>query len=116
MRRGSSPAVENDTTTALSEYETAVQLRGDDPILRYDYARLLSKIGRYDDAKEQVAKAIDAEPLYAPSHLLRAMLADTDGDETAAKQFYTQYVGVAARNDPTLPKAQERLVQLQGKP
>jgi len=105
---------EQDTATALSEYETAVQLRGDDPILRFDYARLLMEIGRYDDAKVELTKAAEAEPLYAPTHLLRAILAETDGDSAAAKEHYARYVALAPRSDPPLAKAKVRLAELGG--
>ncbi|HMC54336.1 MAG TPA: tetratricopeptide repeat protein [Gemmatimonadaceae bacterium] len=105
---------EKDTTTALSEYETAVQLRGDDPILRFDYARMLIAVGRYDDAKVELTKSEEAEPLYAATHLLRAILAETDGDSVAAREHYGRYVTLAPRADPSLAKVRARLAELGG--
>ena len=105
---------QHDTATAMNEYETAVGLRGDDPILRYDYADFLLSLGKYDEARAQVNKAIEAEPLYAPAHLLLATLADKGGDAATAKSSYEHYVALAPRGDPPLVKANQRLVQLQG--
>src|SRR5688572_27904404 len=48
-----------DTTTALSEFDLAVQLRPEDAGVRYQYGFVLQLAAKLDDAAVQLAKAIE---------------------------------------------------------
>jgi predicted Zn-dependent protease len=101
-----------DTTAALTEMDLAVQLQPDDAALRYSYAVLLVQAGRDADAAHQLMKSIAADSYYAPPHLLLARISDIESYAEEAVKGYQEYIALAARNDPQLPRAKMRLTAL----
>src|SRR5688572_11591160 len=59
---------QRDTTTAISEFDLAVQLHPEDAGLRYQYGHLLGEFGKNEDAEVQLKKALELNPWYAPPH------------------------------------------------
>lgn len=103
---------QGDTGTAVSEMELAVQLQPNDPMLRYGYAIILVKAKRDGDAASQLLKAIAADPYYAAPHLMLARMADVEEYTNDAVSEYQRYISLAAKNDPELPTARDRLTKL----
>lgn len=103
---------QGDTGTAVSEMELAVQLQPNDPMLRYGYAVILVKAKRDGDAAGQLLKAIAADPYYAAPHLMLARMADIEDYTDDAVSEYQRYISLAAKSDPELPTARDRLTKL----
>ena len=103
----------NDTATAIQEYDLAVQLRDDDPGLRYDYGALLFMSAKYDAAAAQFRKAIELDPDYAKPYFPLAYISDGMGKDADALQFYDGYVRRAPSSDGArLEEARARLAEL----
>lgn len=98
-----------DTTTALSEYDLAVQLNGDDPVLRADYGEVLVYLGKYAEAEPQLKRAIEVEPLYARSYVVLARAYEGLGRTADAAEQYTAFIQRAAQNHDAKPIAEARL-------
>ena len=103
----------HDTTTALQEYDLAVQLKGDDPGLRYGYGAALFVAARYDDAAEQFRKAIELDPDFARPYYPLAYITDGMGKDAEAIAYYDGYVLRAPASDgQRLVEARTRLAEL----
>ena len=59
---GAIAAENGDPTAAAAHFESAVALDPEDPFLRVELARALMACGRYDDARAQLDRALDADP------------------------------------------------------
>jgi tetratricopeptide (TPR) repeat protein len=105
-----------DTTAAITEMDLAVQLQPNDAALRYNYAVLLVQAKRDADAVQQLMKSIAADPVYAAPRLLLAQISDVEEYTEEAVKGYQEFVALALRNDPRLPRVNMRLAKLTAKP
>ena len=104
---------QNDTATAIQEFDLAVQLNGDDPGLRYEYGAMLFVTRKYDAAAEQFRKAIELDPDYAKPYFPLAYIQDGNGRDAEALQYYDGYVRRAPTSDGArLEEARTRLAEL----
>lgn len=104
-----------DTTTALSEMDLAVQIRGDDPTLRYVYGYSLAVSGKYKDAEVQLRKAIELDPVFAaPYHVLGQVL-DGQGKGSEALAQYQTFLARASQQDLRRKDAEDRVRELAAK-
>lgn len=103
---------QSDTAGALSEMDLAVQLEPSDPALRYRYAEILVHTRRDAEAAQQLRKAIVLDPYYGAPHLLLATIGDIEDYTNDAIAEYQQFVALATRNDPRLPRVKTRLATL----
>jgi tetratricopeptide (TPR) repeat protein len=103
---------QGDTSVALAEMDLAVQLQPNDPTMHYGYALAFVKARRDAEAAGQCLKAVAADSYYAAPHLLLAKIADVEEDTEDAVNEYQRFVALAAKNDPGLPAAHERLTKL----
>jgi Flp pilus assembly protein TadD len=104
-----------DTTTALSEMDLAVQIRTDDPTLRYIYGYSLAVSGKYKDAEVQLRKAIELDPVFAtPYHVLGQVL-DGQGRGGEALAQYQIFLARASQQDLRRKEAEERVRELAAK-
>ena len=101
-----------DTTAAITEMDLAVQLQPNDAALRYSYAVILVPAKRDADAVQQLMKSIAADPYYAAPRLLLARISDVEEYTEEAVKGYQDYVALATRNDPQLPRVKMRLAKL----
>jgi predicted Zn-dependent protease len=101
-----------DTAGAVTELDLAIQLQPNDPVLRFAYARALVQARRDGDAATQLLKAIELDPYFAAPHLLLARIADAEQYTEDAVTQYQQFATIAARVDPDLPAARDRLAKL----
>ena len=90
--------LQGDTATALQEFDLAVQLKGDDPVLRFSYGSALLRAGRYEPAAAEFRRAIELEPYFAAPYLNLAMALDRLGRAPEAVEAYTAYLARAPRS------------------
>ena len=103
-----------DTSMALSEMDLAVQIRPDDPILRYTYGYALATSGRYEDAQLQLRKAIEADPYYAAPYYVLGQVLDALGKLDDASAQYRTFLARASQQDLRRKEAEERVAMTKG--
>ena len=101
-----------DTTTALSEMDLAIQIRPDDPGLRFIYGYALAVNGRYKDAEEQLHKALELDPVFAAPHHVLGQLFDQQAKAAEALAEYRSFLALASRQDTRRSEAEERVKEL----
>ena len=102
-----------DTATAIQEFDLAVQLKADDPGLRYGYGAVLFVAAKYDGAEAQFRKAIELDPDYAKPYFPLAYISDGMGKDAEALEYYDAYVRRAPSTDgERLAQARTRLAEL----
>lgn len=101
-----------DTTAALSELETAAQVAGDEPWVRYSYGYALALAGQADAAFEQLTKATELEPLYARPYPTIAKIWERRGDAAKAAAAYQAFLARASANDVQRAAVNEALENL----
>lgn len=102
-----------DTATALNEFALAVQIRGDEPMLRYLHAHVLSVANRLDEAEAELKKAVELEPLFAMPHFLLGQIYDQQMKPEQALASYRSFLSLSARVDGRRVDAQRSVEQLQ---
>lgn len=98
-----------DTATALSEMDLAVQIRGDDPMLRYTYGFALALSGKYKDAEAQLGKAIELDSLFAAPYNALGKTLEQEGKLPEALAQYQAFLARASMTDLRRPEAEERV-------
>jgi Tfp pilus assembly protein PilF len=83
---------EQDTATALAQWDMAVSLIPDEASYRVAYAVLLSRTGRHADAAVQGRAAVEAAPYYSAARLALARALDGAGEGAAAAAAYREYI------------------------
>jgi Tfp pilus assembly protein PilF len=102
----------HDTTAALTELETAMLIRPDDPlVLVYDGSLLLGR-GRVTDAEKQFHAALRADSDYALPHVFLGMAAEARHDTAFARTEYATYLARSARSASERAWATSRLATL----
>ncbi|MGI8496184.1 MAG: tetratricopeptide repeat protein [Gemmatimonadaceae bacterium] len=110
---GAALAQSNDTVTALREYDLAVQLKGDDAVLRADYGVALLIAQHNTEAAEQFRKAIELEPYWAAPYYNLGIALDRLGQRAEAMKQYIAFLQRAPlRLDAQIGLAQGRLLAL----
>ncbi len=102
----------NDTATALSELETAILIRPDDPlVLMYD-GNLLVHSGRVAEGEKRILAAVRADSDFALPHIFLGVAAEARHDTAAARAQYAEYLARAPRNAPERAWARSHLASL----
>jgi cytochrome c-type biogenesis protein CcmH/NrfG len=101
-----------DTATGLSEMELAVQIKGDDPVLRLVYGYVLFTAKRYADAEAQLTKAIEVEPYYPNPYYFLGQVHEAQKRPDAAAGQYEAYLARASQYHPHREDATRRLAAL----
>ncbi|HEY2375358.1 MAG TPA: tetratricopeptide repeat protein [Gemmatimonadaceae bacterium] len=104
-----------DTTTALSEMDLAVQIRGDDPSLRYIYGYALASSGKFKDAEGQLRKAIELDPVFATPYFVLGQVLDGEGKGSDALTQYQAFLARASKQDLRRKDAEDRVRELAAK-
>lgn len=109
-----------DTATAVNEMDLAVQLRGDDPAMRYIYGYTLASVKKLKEAEEQLLKARDLDPVFAlPYHALGEVYQATNrpAEALAAYNAYVARAGAHdAQRDDTIDRVKTLGAMQQGAP
>lgn len=114
VRLGFLAATAGDTTSAISEFGLAVQLRPDDGLLRHQYGSVLKGAGRHAEALEQFNKAIELEPFFAMPHQMRGELLEKLGRPDEARAAYRRYLELASQRAPGRDEVQAKLAGVGG--
>jgi predicted negative regulator of RcsB-dependent stress response len=101
-----------DTTSALSEFDLAVQLRPEDSGLRHQYGHLLALVGKHTEALEQLDKSIAQNKWYAAPHFVRGASLEALNRKPEALQAYRSFLVLASRQDPRRDEATRRVAAL----
>ncbi|MFN2563462.1 MAG: tetratricopeptide repeat protein [Gemmatimonadaceae bacterium] len=101
-----------DTATGVAEMELAIQINGDDPLLRLVYGYVLMAQKRYADAEAQLTKAIAVEPYYANLYYVLGQVYEAQKKRAEAIAQYETYLARASLHQPQRPDATERLGRL----
>ena len=104
-----------DTTTALSEMDLAIQIRGDDPMLRYAYGYSLAVSGKYQDAEVQLRKAIELDPVFAAPYNELGEVLDGEGKVSDALAQYRSFLALSSQSDLRRKSVEERVKVLASK-
>ncbi len=103
-----------DTTTAVSEFDLAVQIAAEDPVLRYQYGYTLHELGRAKEAEEQLRKAIELEPEFATPYFTLALALAAQGRDAEAGAELRTFLARAPRSDLRREEATRHLDRLSG--
>ncbi|HWZ28567.1 MAG TPA: tetratricopeptide repeat protein [Gemmatimonadales bacterium] len=106
----------NDTTTALTELDQAVQMEAKDPVLRLFDGVVLHEAGREPEAAAQLERAELLDPYYADPYYWLAEVYRRQGRGPDAVRQYQLFLGHATRTDPGRKLAQDQLAALGGAP
>jgi Tfp pilus assembly protein PilF len=87
-----------DTSTALSEYELAVQLNNDDAVLHTEYGAVLVHLGKHAEAEPHLLRAIELEPWYARPYAVLGSAYEGLGKNVEAVEQYTKFLARASQN------------------
>jgi len=105
---------DGDTTHALREYAQAVELRGDDAVLRYRYGAVLAFAGRPADAEVQLRQAVALEPVFAAPYFTLGGVLEARQQPHQALAAYRAYVERAPRGATLVASAGARIAALSG--
>lgn len=103
---------QKDTTTALSEFDLAVQLRPDDSGLRYQYGYVLVAAQKDVEALEQLQKAIALNPWYALPHHVLGVVHERQAKRAEALEAFRRFLALASRTDPRREETSRRIQTL----
>lgn len=101
-----------DSTTAVTELENAIQLKGSDFSARLLLGMVHAARLAFEPATEQLTRATEIEPWAAYPHFVLAGVRRDAGDWDGAVAGYRRFLALAARNDPDLAAARQRLTEL----
>jgi tetratricopeptide (TPR) repeat protein len=101
-----------DTATALAEMDLAVQIRGDDALLRYDYGKVLAFAGKHMEAVEQLRRATELEPWFAAPYALLGGMLEATGKPTEGVEAYRAFFARAGRTHPLRDGVRARMAAL----
>ena len=101
-----------DPATAASEMDLAVQIRPDDPGLRYLYGFTLGMTGKPKDAEVQLRKAIELDPYYAAAHEVLAEALEAQQRPKDALEEYRRFLSLAAKTDARRADVEQRVKEL----
>lgn len=87
----------SDTTTAITEFETAVQLGADDATLRYNYGTVLLAAQRPAEALAQLEAGLALAPEWADLYHNAGLAADRAGRRADAARYYREFARRAPR-------------------
>ncbi len=103
---------QHDTSTALSEYETAIGIRPGDPVVHENYGYVLWVAGRREGALSQYQSAVQLDPDFVTPYWLWAQALDGRGDTAAALREYRAFLDHAPADAIHRPDAVARVSAL----
>jgi Flp pilus assembly protein TadD len=101
-----------DTTSALTEMDLAVQLRGDDAAARYLYGFTLASAGKLADAEVQLKKSVELNSVYAAPHFVLGQVMEAVNRPADAAKEYTTFLAIAAKSDVRRDAAEAKVTSL----
>jgi tetratricopeptide (TPR) repeat protein len=102
----------HDTTTALTELETAMLIRADDPLVLVYHGSVLLGRGWVAEAEKQFRAALRADSDYALPHVFLGLAAERRTDTSSALAEYADYLKRSPRSATERAWAKSRLAVL----
>jgi tetratricopeptide (TPR) repeat protein len=112
LRLGDLALSAGDTATALGEFELAVQIREDDAGIRFKFAELLLRAGRFQAAESEARRAIALEPVFALPYFLMAEAVYAQGRHADASEHYRDFMERTSRQSPQRGYVESRLGEI----
>ena len=103
-----------DTATVTTEMDMAVQIKPDDPGIRYQYGFALGSLNRLKDAEVQLKKALELDPDFAAPHFVLSEVYQAGGRRPDALKEMQAFLSSAAKNDPRREEAEQMAAILGG--
>ena len=101
-----------DAETVISEMNLAVDIRPDDPGIRYRYGYALGTVSKLEEAEVQLKKAVELDPDYAAPHFTLGEVYQAGGHKPQAIKAYETFLALSAANDVRRPEANDVLALL----
>jgi Flp pilus assembly protein TadD len=101
-----------DTATAVTELQRALDIKEDDFSARLLLGTVHAARRAFGPATEQLRRATEIEPWVAQPHLALGDVRRDAGDREGAVAEYQRFLALAARNNPALDSARQRLAGL----
>ncbi|HEV8600130.1 MAG TPA: tetratricopeptide repeat protein [Gemmatimonadales bacterium] len=101
-----------DAGTAIAELAQAVEIDGDDPVLRYEYGQALLAAGRAADAVTELRLVRQREPWWAPPYFDLGRALEATGAPEEAAEAYAAYLDRAPRDALLLGSARAKVASL----
>jgi tetratricopeptide (TPR) repeat protein len=112
MALGQLALAAGDTATAIGEIELAAQLAPENGLVQHEYAMLLIKQNKAQEALEALKKAVALEPYFAEPYFFLARLHDLYGFTAEAQRSYADFVARSVRTDGRREFATKRSTEL----
>lgn len=101
-----------DAETVISEMNLAVDIKPDDPGIRYRYGYALGTVSKLEEAEVQLKKAVELNPDFAAPHFTLGEVYQAGGRRPEAIKEYEAFLALSAANDVRRPEASEVLALL----
>ena len=88
-----------DAETVISEMNLAVDIRPDDPGIRYRYGYALGTVSRLEEAEVQLKKAVELNSDFAAPHFTLGEVYQASSRRPEAIKEYETFLALAAEND-----------------
>ena len=102
----------HDTTSALTELETASMIRGDDPLPLAFRGQILLRQGRLKEADAPLRAAVHADTDFAMTYAFLGELAEQRHDTATALRSYREYLGRASHTAAERAWVEDRVAHL----
>ena len=103
-----------DTATVTNEMDLAVQIKPDDPGIRFEYGYSLGTLNHLKEAEPQLRKAIELDPDFAQPHFVLAEVLQGTGRRAEALKEFDTFLALASAVDPRREEATQLASVLRG--
>ena len=103
-----------DTAAVSNEMELAVQIKPDDPVIRFEYGYSLGTLNHLKEAEPQLRKAIELDSDFAQPHFVLAEVLQGTGRRPEALKEFDTFLALASAVDPRRQEATEMAGLLRG--
>jgi tetratricopeptide (TPR) repeat protein len=103
-----------DAASVMTEMDLAVEIKPDDPGIRYQYGYALGSLDKLKEAEVQLKKAIELDPDFAAPHFVLADVYQATKRKPEAIKEYEAFLALAAKNDTRRDEADQMAAILRG--
>jgi tetratricopeptide (TPR) repeat protein len=103
-----------DTATVTNEMDLAVQIKPNDPGIRFQYGYALGGLNKLTEAEVQLKKAIELDPDFAASHFVLAEVFEAQRRNAEALKEIQAFLALSGANDARREEANQMAALLGG--
>jgi tetratricopeptide (TPR) repeat protein len=103
-----------DVATVVNEMDLAVQIKPNDPGIRYQYGYALGDLNKLNESEVQLKKAIELDPDFAAPHFVLAEVYQAQRRKQDALKEIEAYIALSAANDTRREEAVQMAALLGG--